>query len=1339
MAKKTEHPAQSEPTPNSILEEQVQNKVLKPLLSLIPSSKIEEDALKEIFTLLEYSTQVDFSHYRQTSVLRRMSRRMAQCKQNTYLAYLQYIQKNQGEIHHLYDDLLLSFTKFFRDGHIFQALKEKVFPKLVKNRSAKTPIRIWVPGCSTGEEVYSLAISLYEFLEASPSKAPIQFFGTDLVERHINKARAGCYSVKIEQEVSKERLERFFDRTQDGYRVITHIREMCVFATQNITQDPPFPNIDLVSCRNVLIYFDATLQETVIPLFHFSLKPTGHLLLGSSETMNRFSQLFHVYDAKANLYTKRISSTKPDYRFPLAQNPQKWRARYTPLPSTVKSSTPEINQRVHDFLLKNYSPPGMLIDSSMQIQQFIGEPSAFLKPPSGEASLKLSKMVIENIRPDLYVAIEEARKTGEQIRKENLHLKRGLQIHTFDLSVTPMPSPQTNEAHFLILFEKPVQQHLTQKEQSDSDSEHSHFEKQILKQELQSAKAHLQAIIEEKDEMNQELWAANEEVLSTNEELQSVNEELEAAKEELESSNEELMTLNEQLQTKNHELIASKEFVENLVETANTIVLTLDNNAKITLFNRFAEELTGYTKDEVFGKNWFELFVPEIYRKQSQQRFSAMLSNTRESYRYEDYIITKHGEERSIEWNNSQFRDAHSGGRGILCIGTDLTQRKITELALRKSEGFLSTIYNNSDIAIYVLQVNGLHDMVYESVNTQYQKSFGIDKEEVKGKAPRDLEPYFGKEGVEYSLRMFEECATTKKANRSEYKVETSGNTPSWWLNRLTPLLDANDEVYRIIGTSVNITEHKLAELALRKSEKHLREAQSVARIGSFEALMDQEKMNWSSELYRLFGQSPLSFTPSQESFLSLIHPDDVKGYAQAVTKSYVTGNRIKQEFRARHADGEWRYFEVLGKPSKGRDGKINGTRGTLQDITESKKLEQDKKKLERQLLRSQKLETIGTLAGGIAHDFNNILMPIIGYTEMVMDSMENADPNAEDLEYVFKSALRAKDLVEQILLFGKQIEKERVPLQLDLVVKEAMILMRSSIPSSIEIVQEIDPSCNKVLADESQIHQVLINLCTNAWQTMEDTGGTLTVSVQQITIHPELAKIYPKLTDDEYVCLKVIDTGQGIESQTMEHIFEPFYTTKAVDKGTGLGLSVVHGIVQSHNGEIIVDSIPGSGTEFQVFLPIVREEQDDDSIEPVELKGGPESVLVVDDEASIAKMVSKMLRSLGYEVVSFTDSPRALQAFEDSPESFDMVISDLTMPYFSGIQLAEKLQEIRPGIPILIITGYGDSSLTDTSMAELGITQVLKKPLTRKELAIAVRFALHMKLPIFQNDGLSS
>ena len=395
-------------------------------------------------------------------------------------------------------------------------------------------------------------------------------------------------------------------------------------------------------------------------------------------------------------------------------------------------------------------------------------------------------------------------------------------------------------------------------------------------------------------------------------------------------------------------------------------------------------------------------------------------------------------------------------------------------------------------------------------------------------------------------------------------------------------------------------------------------------------------------------------------------------------------------------------------------------------DITEQRNAEKENSKLEVQLRRSQKLETIGTLAGGIAHDFNNILTPIMGFTQMAMFNLDVEIPLYKDLEQVINGTYRARDLVNQILLFSKQSEKERFSLSLQPLINEALKLLRPTLPSTIEFNKQIDPTCGNVMADATQIHQIIVNLCTNAWQAMEKNGGLMTIKLKQIVLDKENVRLNPKLNPGPYACLTITDTGIGMNETTLEYIFDPFFTTKPIDKGTGLGLSVVHGIIRSHQGDIQVSSIPGVGSSFHVYLPIVESELDSKELETVSLLTGTEYLLVVEDDKTVARMLLRMLESIGYSVDLFFSSPDALSAFNKQPDKYDMIITDLTMPDLTGLELSQEIQKAHQGIPIIIITG-NRGNLSKEILQESGVKRVIGKPIEFQEFSIAVRKTLDM------------
>ncbi len=378
-------------------------------------------------------------------------------------------------------------------------------------------------------------------------------------------------------------------------------------------------------------------------------------------------------------------------------------------------------------------------------------------------------------------------------------------------------------------------------------------------------------------------------------------------------------------------------------------------------------------------------------------------------------------------------------------------------------------------------------------------------------------------------------------------------------------------------------------------------------------------------------------------------------------------------------------------------------------------------KQLEKQLRQAQKLEAIGTLSGGIAHDFNNILGVIIGFADMVLDDVPPGSRIRTDLEKVLQAGYRGKDLVGQILAFSRQSQDELVPLQLHSIIKEVLKMLRSSLPSTIKIDRKIDVSCGPVEADPSQIHQILMNLCTNAYHAMEDNGGVLTIEFRPATIIPASLNTYAEETGARFLELIVSDTGIGVNDDIVDLIFDPFFTTKAKDKGTGMGLFIAYGIVQKYNGTISVESTPGHGTSFHVFLPESnRKTFELPSVQEFSA-AGKEHIMFIDDEQLLAEMGKTMLERLGYTVTSMTDSRKALEIFSASPDDFDLLITDQTMPEMTGLELAKAVLQKRPSFPIIICTGYS-SRVNEEIVKQYGIQKLLYKPIIKSNLANLIR-----------------
>lgn len=571
-------------------------------LPLITVEKLpeQEDALATIFVLLRSQTGVDFSHYKPNTLDRRIQRRMLLYKLERLEDYAKYLQENPSEVKALYQEILIHVTHFFRDPEAFQLLKERVFPTIIQNKSAELPIRIWVAGCSTGEEVYSIAISLLEFLSDKVTQPPIQIFATDISESAIDKARTGIYAENQMVEVSPEIRSRFFNALEGGgYQIKKAVRELCVFARQDLGSDPPFSNLDLISCRNVLIYLNETLQKRILPIFHYSLNATGFLLLGTSESTGKYSELFTEIDKKYKIYAKKLSGSRPPFSFitskyPIVKVDEPKPGNHNP------SDELDLERKTDQLILNRYAPVGVVINDKMDVLQFRGEIDLYLKLAPGKPSLNLFKMVRQGLLIELRATIYQAQREKILVRREGLRIEEGDISKIINLEVIPFKPGTDDELYFLVLFEQALPTVNNPSPVNPANLEQSDLQQEIVRltqelatamQEQSATQEYLQAVIQEQEDINQDLKVANEEILSSNEELQSTNEELETAKEEIQATNEELNTTNEELHSRNHELHQVNNDLTNLLASINIPILILTSDLRVRRFTPVAQRL----------------------------------------------------------------------------------------------------------------------------------------------------------------------------------------------------------------------------------------------------------------------------------------------------------------------------------------------------------------------------------------------------------------------------------------------------------------------------------------------------------------------------------------------------------------------------------------------------------------------------------------------------------------------------------------------------------------------------------------------------------------------------
>jgi two-component system CheB/CheR fusion protein len=563
-----------------------------------PATAALQKGYDQILLLLRQRTGVDFTYYKKATLQRRMHRRMLMHKLNSLKDYSHYVRENPAEVQELFNDVLIRVTGFFRDPGIFQILRKKVFPRLLQGKPSEEPLRIWIPGCATGEEVYSVAMLLTELMEEKKNFHPVQIFGTDINEAALNRARTGLYPEDIKTVVSAERLRRFFVKSDGGYRVSKMIREMCIFARQNLVNDPPFSNLDLISCRNVLIYLGPELQRKLLPMFHYTLRLNGLLMLGASETIGSYAELFSLVDKKAKIYVKRASLARLPLNFShaLAEPAPGGNELAAAIRGKITPTLTEVQKQADRIILASYTLPGVVVNQDFEVLQFRGRTGPFLEHSHGEATLNIMKMAREGLMPELRTALLESVKRSIRVRRENLRVRQNGHYAECSFEVIPFAAPPATEKFYLVLFEhangpraEDGEKGASRRKLSQARTERAELAQ--LREELASTRESLQTIIEEQEATNEELRSANEEIISSNEELQSTNEELETAKEELQSTNEELTTLNDELESRNTELEHVNNDLQNVLASVNIPVLILGSDLKIRRFTGFAEKM----------------------------------------------------------------------------------------------------------------------------------------------------------------------------------------------------------------------------------------------------------------------------------------------------------------------------------------------------------------------------------------------------------------------------------------------------------------------------------------------------------------------------------------------------------------------------------------------------------------------------------------------------------------------------------------------------------------------------------------------------------------------------
>lgn len=745
-----------------------------------------------------------------------------------------------------------------------------------------------------------------------------------------------------------------------------------------------------------------------------------------------------------------------------------------------------------------------------------------------------------------------------------------------------------------------------------------------------------------------------------------------------------------------------------MLEKVKLAAMILDTGGNVIFCNDFLGDILGWGKEEIIGHNWFEFILPDVRPRFQAVYLQKIVSGDLPAY-YENEICTKYGERRLIAWNNTFLRDPEGKVIGGTSIGEDITERKRAEAALQELTRFLQQMLDTLPVPVFYKDYEGR----YLGCNNAFESFIGKRRAEIVGKTVFDLatEELAG-EYAEKDAELYRNPGC--QVYESAIKGPDQNDIAVVFHKATFPGPDGS--IGGIIGAIIDISERKRAE------EERMRLVTAIEQSAEAVFITDTDwtirYVNPAFEAQSGYSRGEIIGKPTG-ILKSDRHESD---FFDKIRENLLRGEVWAGRLINRKKDGTTYEAEVKASPVRDSAGKIINYVSIHRDIT-------TEVRLEKELRQAQKMEAIGTLAGGIAHDFNNILTAIIGYTEIARCRVENGTPACRNLDQVLKAATRARDLVKQILTFSRQAEQELRPVQIAPIIEEALKLLRSSLPTTIEIRKSLLLGSEQgvVLSDSTQIHQVMMNLCANAAHAMRTRGGVLDVTLCESFIGAEHRRL--DLEPGRYVQITISDTGHGMDAGVLERIFDPYFTTKEPGEGTGMGLAVVQGIVRKHGGAISVHSELGKGATFEVYLPRV-EEMASPVVEILEQsQRGSESILFVDDEKGLADLGKEMLESLGYKVTAKTSSPDALEEFRAAPENYDLIITDMTMPVMTGVDLAKRITGIRPGIPIILCTGFSEALMRKQSQT-CGICEILLKPYALKTLAKAIRTSLANSAP---------
>jgi len=1261
------------------LESYVEHNSLFDDLTLDPAQFLAE--LEEIQHILHVHAEYDFRNYKHSTLLRRVQRRMGLAGVPNIREYVHRLKDRPEEIEALAQDLLICVTQFLRNIEVWEKLSELVFPKLIENRTSDDPIRIWIPGCATGEEAYTMAMLLSDAI-ADRRNIRIQIFATDISNHALKTARAAVYPETIAADIKPEWGRKYFTRDGDTYRVSKTIREMVVFAAHDLKGDPSFFRLDLISCRNLLIYLEPEAQANILRKFHFALNADGFLLLGNSETAGRFDPGFEPVDTHARIFKRATDVSSNAVDFPTPQMPKRVVPRR---PSFRRPQPPSLRELAAEMFWKSTGAVVLILNEKLQPIFVGGSGDRFLKIPEGEQRYT----VYELVRPGLHLKLRTAIGRLESVAEASFDRAKLSQTDgsTIDVRghVRKMVDPESQQRLiFICLEEHEIARESTlanvPKTSADLASPAATVSQEefikTLERELMETREELSQTIDQLEQANEELRASHEEAMSVNEELQSGTEELEASREELQSLNEELTTLNVQLEDKLAELESTNNDLDNLISSTRIAVVFLDTEFRVRNFTPEAVELFRLIRTDI-GRP-----ISDLAHKFTDGSF---LDDAREVLKSLTMV------EREVEAEEGKcfvrrllpYRTHDNRIEGVVATFQDITQLKETQEELHLQRTQLSLVADAMPVLLAYVDKN----QKYQFANASYEKWFGISVDEVIGKPVWDV---VGQEAYEVARDKIEAVLGGEKVAWDGELPYHRG--PSRFVHvEYIPHLDTQGEVGGFYALIQDISKRHEAETLLHESEARFRDlADNIAQLAwTCDKLCEVTWYN--RRWYEYTGQT--FEDAKQEGWADVHHPDHVERVHAKLADCAEKECVWEDTFPLRRHDGVYRWFLSRAVPIRDDEGHVIRWFGTNTDITEQMELEQALKEADR-----RKDEFLAMLA----HELRNPLAPIrSGIDLLMMDSRCPQEPLEVMEEQVRHLVRLVDDLLDVSRITRGKVELRKENVSFQKVIEKAMVAIKpygeqKGITFSSNILD--DPIWLR--ADPVRLAQIFENLLINGVKYTE-SGGHITVSAER---------------DENSVQIKFADNGIGIDEELMPRVFELFaQSSRSFDRepgGLGIGLTIVKSLVELHRGTVDVKSEgAGQGSEFIVRLPILKKAPAEVPQAKKIEDAGTQKIMIVDDNKSARHLLSRLLAALAnHEIESAANGHEALDKI--GPFDPDVVMLDIGLPEMDGYEVARRIRSMDAASRILLVavTGYGQNE--DRKLSEAaGFDVHLVKP----------------------------